>query len=122
VSNPAKNRGDKAEREVQGILRDLLGVPARRKLGAGRADDMGDIDGVPDTCVQVVAYKDIARAIREKLPASEAQRERAGCAFAATFVRRPGGAYAVVMTPEQWATLWREALGTRSVLQREEAA
>jgi hypothetical protein len=107
--NSAKRKGDRAELEVQGLLRDLLGVPARRKLGAGRLDDMGDIDGVPNTCIQVVSYRDVARAIREKLPASEAQRERSGCTFAATFVRRPGGEYVVCLTPEQWATLWREA-------------
>jgi hypothetical protein len=109
VTNSAKRKGDKAELEVQGILRDLLGVPARRKLGAGRLDDMGDIDGVPNTCIQVAAYKDITRAINEKLPLCEAQQERMGCDFGATFVRRPGGRYAVVMTPEQFAALWREA-------------
>lgn len=110
MTNRAKAKGDRAELEVQGILRELLGVPARRKLGAGRADDMGDIDGVPDTVISVVNYTDITRAIREKLPEVEVQRERAGCTFAATFVRRPGGKYVVVMTPEQWATYVREAL------------
>lgn len=109
VTNPQKRKGDKAELEVQGILRDLLGVPARRKLGAGRQDDLGDIDGVPNTVVQVANYVDIARAVREKLPASERQRERAGVLFAATFVRRRGGGYVVCMTPEQFAALWREA-------------
>ena len=110
MANPSKAKGDRAELEVQGILRDLLGVPARRKLGAGRTDDMGDIDGVPDTVISVVNYTDIVRAIREKLPAVEEQRERAGATFAATFVRRSGGKYVVVLTPEQFATLWREAI------------
>jgi hypothetical protein len=109
LSNRAKAKGDRAELEVQALLRDLLGVPARRALGAGRADDIGDIHGVPDTVIQVANYQDIARAIREKLPESERQQERAGATFAATFVRRRGGGYAVVMTPEQFAALWREA-------------
>lgn len=109
MTSRAKNKGDRAELEVQGILRDLLGVPARRKLGAGRQDDMGDIDGVPNTVVQVVNYQDVARAIREKLPEAERQRERAGVLHAATFVRRRGGGYVVCLTPGQWATLWREA-------------
>ncbi len=109
MTNRAKAKGDRAELEVQGILRDLLGVPARRKLGAGRADDMGDIDGVPDTVIQCVAYKDLARAINEKVPACEQQQLRAGATFGATFVRRPGGRYVVVLSPEQWATYWREA-------------
>ena len=110
MTHPAKRKGDKAELEVQAILRELLGVPARRKLGAGRKDDVGDIDNVPDTVIQVAAYTDIVRAIREKLPEVDRQRERAGATFAATFVRRPGGRYVVVLTPEQWATYWREAI------------
>jgi hypothetical protein len=109
VTNPSKRKGDRAELEVQGILRDLLGVPARRKLGAGRQDDMGDIDGVPNTCIQVADYTNIVRAIHEKVPLCEAQQQRMGCDFGATFVRRYGGRYLVVMTPEQFAALWREA-------------
>jgi len=109
MSNPSKRKGDKAELEVQGILRDLLGVPARRALGAGRLDDIGDITGVPDTVIQIANYQDIARAIREKLPASEIQQRRANATFAATFIRRRGGGYVVCMTPEQFCALWREA-------------
>jgi hypothetical protein len=108
--NSAKRKGDRAELEVQGIIRDLLGLPARRKLGAGRLDDMGDIDGVPDTVIQVAAYTDLVRAVREKVPESVAQQERAGATFGATFVKRYRGGYVVVMTPEQWATYAREAM------------
>lgn len=109
MANTAKRKGDAAELEVQGILRDLLGVPARRKLGAGRLDDMGDIDGVPLTVVQVANWKDALRAVREKPLECEQQRRRAGEPFCATFVRLRGGEYRVVMTPEQFATFWREA-------------
>jgi hypothetical protein len=108
--NPSKAKGDKAEREVEGILRDLLGVPARRALGAGRKDDMGDIVGVPLTVIQVANKpSDTLRAIREKPLECERQRRQAGEPFAATFVRLRGGEYRVVMTPEQFATWWREA-------------
>lgn len=109
VGNPQKDRGDRAEREVQALLIDLLGVPARRKLGAGRQDDMGDIDGVPDTCIQVADWKDVLAAIREKVPASEVQQQRMGATFGAAFIRRRGGVYVVCQTPAQWATMWREA-------------
>jgi hypothetical protein len=116
VGNPSKKKGDRAELEVQGILRDLLGVPARRALGAGRKDDVGDIAGVPDTVIQVVNWKDVAKAVREKPLECERQRWRRTserydrpAAFAATFVRLRGGEYRVVMTPEQWAAMWREA-------------
>lgn len=110
MANSSKRKGDKAELEVQGILRDLLGVPARRALGAGRRDDVGDIHGVPDTCVSVTNRKDVAAAVRAKPVECEMQRERRGCEFAATFVRLRGGEYRVVMTPEQWAAMWLEAV------------
>ena len=110
MTGSSKRKGDRAELEVQGLLQELLGVPARRKLGAGRRDDMGDIDGVPETCISVANRpSDILRAVREKPLQVEEQRERAGCTFAATFVRLRGGEYRVVLTPEQWATYWREA-------------
>ena len=109
MTNSAKRKGDRAELEVQGILRDHLGVPARRALGAGRKDDIGDIHNVPDTTIQVAAYQDIARAIREKLPETVQQQERAGSLFGALFCRRRGGEFIVILTVEQWACLWREA-------------
>jgi len=95
---------------VQNLLCGLLGVDARRKLGAGRRDDMGDIDGVPYTVVQVANWpNDTLRAVREKPVHAEAQKELAKATFAATFVRLKGGEYRVVMTPTQWADLWRFA-------------
>jgi hypothetical protein len=109
VSNPQKAKGDRAELEVQQLIRDLTGFPARRKLGAGRADDMGDIDGVPSTVVQVANYSDLVRGIREKVPGCVEQQARAGATFGATFLRRRGGEWIVVLTPEQWATYAREA-------------
>lgn len=110
MTNAAKAKGDRAELEVQALLRDLLGVPARRKLGAGRLDDMGDIDGVEDTCIAVANYRDVGRALREKVDPCVTQQARMGAAFGATFIRRPGGQYLVAMTPAQFAALWREAM------------
>ncbi len=109
MTNPSKNKGDRCEREVQGILRDLLGVPARRKLGAGRKDDMGDIDGVPNTVIQCASIARLNVAVREKPLECETQQARAGATFGATFIRLRGGEYRVVLTPEQWATYAREA-------------
>jgi hypothetical protein len=110
MAHPSKRKGDKAELEVQALIRDLTGYPARRALGAGRLDDMGDITGVPDTVIQVVAYQDVVRAISEKLPETQRQQQRAGATFGATFVRRRGGEFVVVMTPAQWAQYVREAV------------
>lgn len=109
MASSSKRKGDRAELEVQGLLRDLLGVPARRALGAGRRDDVGDIDGVPDTVIQVVNWKDVAKAVREKPIECEEQQGRAGALFGATAVRIRGGDYRFVLTPAQFAALWREA-------------
>lgn len=109
MANPNKRKGDRAELEVQAILRELLGVPARRKLGAGRQDDTGDIDGVLSTVIQVASWKDVTRALREKPRECEQQQARANATFGATFIRLRGGEWRVVLTPEQWATYHREA-------------
>ncbi len=109
MTSASKRKGDRAELEVQAILQDELGV-GRRKLGAGRQDDMGDIDGVPDTVIQVTARADLARGIREKLPEVEQQRARAGAKYSAVFCRRRGGQWVVVMTPEMWCSMIRETM------------
>jgi hypothetical protein len=111
MAHPSKARGDRAEREVAAIISGLLGLTVKRALGAGRKEDVGDQFGIPQTVVQVANYTDLVRAVREKLPEAEQQRKNAGAMFAATFVRRYGGSYVVVLTPEQWATYWREAGG-----------
>jgi hypothetical protein len=113
MAGASKRKGDAAELEAARIIYDLLGVPARRKLGAGRLDDCGDIDGVPDTTVQVVSRSTdvVAVGVIRKPLEVQAQADNAGTTFAATFVRVRGGKWRVVLTPEQWATYWREATG-----------
>lgn len=103
MANPNKRKGDTAERQAAQLLSDLLGVPVRRQLGAGRADDVGDLDGVPGHVVQVASWADAAAAARIKPPAAEQQRINAGADHAATLVRFRGGTWRVVLTLEQWA-------------------
>lgn len=110
MPSSGKRKGDRAELEVQALLRDHLGVHARRALGAGRKDDMGDMTGVPYTTIQVVNWRDVAAAVRSKPLEAEQQRVNAHMPFAATFVRLRGGDYRVVMTVEQWCAMYREAL------------
>lgn len=110
MTNPQKAKGDAAEREVAALLSDLLGLPVRRKLGAGRKDDIGDLDGIPDTVVQVVNRRDLWAALRLKPPACEQQQANAGATFGATAVRMVGGRWLFVLTPAQYATYVRESL------------
>ncbi len=111
MTNPQKAKGDQAEREIAALLNALTGWPVRRKLGAGRADAAGDLDGIPDCCAQVKNYSDITRAIREAIYDLEDQRSHAGTTHAVAFIRRPGGRWIAVQTVEQWATSHREATG-----------
>lgn len=105
MANAQKGRGDRAEREAAELLSLLLGLPIRRKLGAGRRDDQGDLDGLSGFALQVADWKDVARAAREKPDAAEQQRRHAAAPHAATLVRFRGGLWRVVLTPEQWARL-----------------
>ena len=103
--NPQKNKGDKAEREVAALLSELTGKTVRRKLGAGRTDDTGDIEGIPNFAIQVADWKDKSAACLQKPVEAEDQRENLGVDHAATFVRFRGGRYRVVLTPEQFARI-----------------
>lgn len=109
VTNPAKRKGDRAELEAAGILSALFGWTVRRKLGAGRQDDTGDLDGVPDSVVQVCNWRDILKALRVKPVEAEQQRRNAGARFAATMMRLPRGQWRVVLTCEQYADLVKAA-------------
>lgn len=103
MSNPQKAKGDRAELEAAALLTELLGTPVRRKLGAGRSDDTGDLDGVPDHVIQVASWADTAAAARSKPKGAEQQRLNAQTQHAATLIRFRGGQWRVVLTLEQWA-------------------
>jgi hypothetical protein len=103
MTNRNKTAGDRYEREAQALLRDLLGLPdARRALGAGRKDDIGDIHAVPDTTIQVVGTQrddHISTVAKKKLTDVELQRRRAGNTHSAVWMRLRGGEWRVLIDP-----------------------
>lgn len=111
MTTSAKRKGDRCELELAHQLHQLTGWPVRRKLGAGRRDDTGDLDGLPDCTAQVKAYADIGRAIRDGILELEAQHRNAGTTHGVLFVRRPGARWIAVQTLDLWATSHREATG-----------
>ena len=113
MANKPKDKGDRGELEAAAICSDLLAMPVRRKLGAGRQDDTGDLDGVPGHVVQVANWADTAAAARIKPPTAEQQRINAQAEHAATLVRFRGGTWRVVLTMEQWAR-YVKAMGGQS--------
>lgn len=110
MSNAARDKGLRAEREIAGIVSDLTGWDVRRMVGAGFTDDIGDLAGVPDTTVQVANWpSNTLSAYVTKPDDAETQRNRAQTTFAVTFVRHKGGMWRAAMTLPQWATWAREA-------------
>lgn len=111
MTNGSKSKGDRAELEIASLLADLTGHPVRRKLGAGRLDDTGDLDGIPDTVVQVANWAQVAAMVSQKPLGAEVQRVNAGAGYAVTFVRIRGGIWRAVLTPEQWVAYHQATLG-----------
>jgi hypothetical protein len=117
MAHPSKRIGDDAELEIAKILADLTGWPVRRKLGAGRLDDTGDLDGIPQSTVQVKRYRtDIVRSIRETLAELPGQQTNAGTPFGFGLIRRPRrrnmaphDEWFAVLNLHQLCTLLREA-------------
>jgi hypothetical protein len=110
MTNRPKLKGDRGELEAAAICSELFGLSIRRKLGAGRQDDTGDLDGVPKHVVQVANWKDIATALRVKPKEAEQQRINAQTEHAATLIRLRGGEWRVSLTLEQWAR-YLQAMG-----------
>jgi ribosomal protein L19E len=109
VTSAQRDKGNRAEREVATLLAALTGWPVRRRLQEGRADDCGDLEGLPDCCAQVKNYVDPARAMREALADLPDQKERSGARYGVAFIRRPGGRFVAAMTVEDFVALLREA-------------
>ena len=110
MSHPSKRKGDKAELEAAAILTNHLGYNIRRKLGAGRTDDEGDLEGLPDWTLEVKSYVDLGRAITAGLADSTREQANAGTTHGAALIRRHGGQWFVALTIDQFACLARETL------------
>jgi Holliday junction resolvase len=104
-------KGPVREREVAAMFNEEGFAKARRALGAGRNDDVGDIDGVPHLCLQVAGRKTgLATVLDQKLPATEIQRKNRGVPFGALFVRMDRKPWVVHLTPRMFFTLFKYAL------------
>ena len=117
MANPAKRKGDTFERDVVAYLRDKGFRYVERAYGAGRPEDVGDLDGIPGWCFELKNHQriDLAGWV------DEARREQANARaqFSVVVAKRRGRPAAqayVVMELEQLARLLaeRDALGVGS--------
>ena len=104
MANRNKNKGDRAERELAKRLTDLLNRPMRRMLGAGRQDDIGDIDGIDDTAIQVKHWHDITAAITTGMTQLDQQRKNKHADHSVLFIKHRTHAWLAVTTLGEWAT------------------
>ena len=111
MTTPSARKGASAELEIARILTAELGVRVRRKLGAGRTDDEGDVEGLPGTTVEVKNYPKtgVATAINEGLRDLEREQANAGTPFGVLFVKRPRLGWIAVMDVSQFCAWYREA-------------
>ena len=112
MTNKAKEKGDRAEREACIYFTAATGHTVELRFGAGMEKDKGDLVGIPDTVIQVTDMKSKSEAVLRKPREAEQQRINANAKHAITMVRfnkRPGCVegdnWRVVMTIEQYARL-----------------
>lgn len=96
MANASKSKGDRAELEAVRFLLDACGdlcLPkSQRMLGAGRAEDVGDLHVFADVAVQVRSYKaaHLGKAIRSSALDSVAQALNGDRPYALGMVPVPG--------------------------------
>lgn len=114
MTNRNKQKGDRAERELAKLLTVALGIPIRRMLGAGRIDDVGDLDGMSDTAIQVKHLNSIATAIATGIPQLARQQGHKRAPNGVLFIKHRRHGWLAVMTLDQWTTneKTRESLTT----------
>ena len=106
MTGRAKRKGDDGEREAAALLTAETGIEIRRQLGAGRFDDVGDLDGLPHTVIQVANKANTSEACLNKPIEVEMQKWNAKKKFCASMIRWRGGKWRVVLTvPQFWKIL-----------------
>jgi|ERR1039458_555272 hypothetical protein len=106
-----KRRGSAFERDIVAYLRGHGFPYAERSFGAGRPEDVGDIDGLPGFVIEAKAHRslDLAGWVDE----AETERVNARQPYAVVVAKRrnkPTGAAYVVMTLESFTRLVAEEL------------
>jgi Holliday junction resolvase len=102
MANRNKTKGDRAERALATLLTETLGKPMRRMLGAGRKDDIGDIDGIDDTAIQVKHWTNITAAITEGIKQLTQQQTNKKAENGVLFIKHRTHGWLAVTTLEQW--------------------
>lgn len=110
MTNPNKNKGSEAERNVVQYLREQ-GYPYAERTRAGWTDDRGDIDGLPGVTVEVKNEKriDLAGYMVELAREMVAGRADTGVVIVKKRGTTNVGDWYAVMPVSVWTALIKEA-------------
>lgn len=121
MTSPSKRKGDSAELFIADWLTEHLGIPVRRMLGAGRAQDVGDLFGLTNFTAQVANWPhNTLGALRHKPLDCEIQQGHGGTPYGVTFLKLPplpGGkppVWRAVLTLDQFIQIF-EALSSQNL-------
>lgn len=109
MTHPSKRKGNAAELAVAEYLR-RRGYPYAGRMRSGWADDRGDLENVPDTCVEVKAEQRIALAEYMKELETEMANARTGTGV--VVVKKRGSAvndWYAIMPLHLWVDLLKES-------------
>ena len=110
MTSPQARKGATYERDVVEFFRTHGQPYAERAYGAGRPDDVGDLDGVPGWALELKNHQKLA--LSGWLEEAESERLNARKRFAAVIAKRRGmsaGHAYVVMTLATFAELLGDA-------------
>lgn len=110
MTSPQARKGAQFERDVVEFLRAAGHPHVERAYGAGRPDDVGDLDGVPGWALELKNHKTLA--LSGWLDEAEVERVNARARFCAVIAKRRGksaGESYVVMTLATFAELLGDA-------------
>jgi hypothetical protein len=112
VGKASSVKGAKAERDIASWLSERFGMDIKRMLGAGRAQDVGDLHGLTGFTVQIANRANLGDTLRYKPLDCEVQQGHGGTLFGVTLMKlppQPGGKpqeWRAVMTLEQFAEVY----------------
>jgi Holliday junction resolvase len=113
LSNPSKEKGSKAEREVVAIFQEH-GFPEASRGLAGATKDRGDIENVPGLCCEVKNHSSVNDAASVGLREIALEKENRKVPYGVVFVRRRGGKYVAIMEAVEFVKLYSQLKGPSS--------
>ena len=107
MTSKAKQIGSQWERDIAKYFNERGYPQVERRYGAGATLDKGDINGLPDTCIEAknVGKITLASIMDEALVEQKNAKKKFGIGIIKRRNKNVKDAY-VVMTLEQWITLY----------------